>query len=888
MPSTPRHRSASRWFLTLLLLGSLLVMTLGAVPASAAPPHGWVEVIVQAQGAQQAAEAARTHGGEVTHHLGIINAVAVRLPEPALDGLRHNPHVVAIFENRELQIQDYLWPEPENQPVGTEARVNTTTSDVQNQADVAYAADGSYTVVWTSAGQDGDLEGVYYQRFDANGNPIGGEIQVNTYTAEEQEYAAIAMDPAGNSVVVWQSKSQDRNRTYGVYLQRFDASGNKVGPESRVNTPVAGYQEYPDVAMDANGNFVVVWDHDAGVVETYGVHMRHYDATGTPLTGDIIVNSTIDGIQQRPSIAMAPTGEYVIVWTSNHPDLIELGDTQNFEIFGQRFDASGNPVGGEFQINTTTADYQVDPSVAMDDAGDFVVAWRHGTPYVPSFYTVYARRYDSEGVPLSGEFQVPTTLTGFQYGPSAVMQADGGFTIAWYGDGVGDGPYGVFARKYNSAGIALGDEFLVNSTVAGDQAHPSMAIQSDGSFAVVWNGYGPGDDSGVFVQRYAASLPAPDTAYPTLVGANQLHAQNVTGSGVTVAVVDTGYWSHPDLDTNASGQSRLLAHYNAISDQMEPAGSDTDDSGHGSHVTSVLLSSQQTGSGLYNGVAPDSDLVSVKAFDASGSGSYADVIRAIDWVVANKDAYGIRVLNLSFSTPPQSHYWEDPLNQAVMQAWQAGLVVVAAAGNDGPGAMSVGVPGNVPYVITAGALSDNETPGDPADDFLTEFSSAGPTVEGFVKPDVLAPGDKMLGLMPASGQIAQAHPEFYSGTADYYTLSGTSQATAVTSGIVALMLEANPALTPDDVKCRLLATARPALDGEQLTWSVFQQGRGLVHAPDAVYSTETGCANQGLDVGQDLAGTAHYGGYANQDLQRRRRHPCLSSLRARGQLGPRW
>ena len=119
----------------------------------------------------------------------------------------------------------------------------------------------------------------------------------------------------------------------------------------------------------------------------------------------------------------------------------------------------------------------------------------------------------------------------------------------------------------------------------------------------------------------------------------------------------------------------------------------------------------------------------------------------MDWVVQNKDAYGIRVLNLSFSAGVVSHYWDDPLNQAVMAAWRAGIVVVTSAGNAGPDPMTVGVPGNVPYVISVGALSDSSTPSNPDDDTLASFSAAGPTVEGFVKPDVLAPGGHVKALM---------------------------------------------------------------------------------------------------------------------------------------------
>ena len=130
----------------------------------------------------------------------------------------------------------------------------------------------------------------------------------------------------------------------------------------------------------------------------------------------------------------------------------------------------------------------------------------------------------------------------------------------------------------------------------------------------------------------------------------------------------------------------------------------------------------------------------MKTFDKNGVGSYADVIRGLDWILSKKDEFNIRVLNLSFSAHGPSHYWDDPINQAVMRLWQAGVVVVASAGNKGPDAMKIGVPGNNPYVITVGAMTDNYTPTDPSDDYLASFSAAGPTVEGFVKPDIVAPG----------------------------------------------------------------------------------------------------------------------------------------------------
>jgi len=366
-----------------------------------------------------------------------------------------------------------------------------------------------------------------------------------------------------------------------------------------------------------------------------------------------------------------------------------------------------------------------------------------------------------------------------------------------------------------------------------------------------------------YANREVQVAAGPSTYFPTLVEANRLHGQNILGTGVTIAILDTGHWtSAAGLSKTPSNQNKLLAGYDAIRNRMV---SPSDASGHGTHITGIAMSSNLASDGTYQGVAPGANLVSIAAFGANGGGTYFDVIRGIAWAVVNKNTYNIRVLNCSFSAPPQSYYWDDPLNQAIMRAWQAGIVVVAAAGNTGPEPMTIGVPGNVPYVITVGAMSDNNTPADRSDDFLSSFSSTGPTVEGFVKPEVVAPGGHIVNVMHSNTDVANTYPEFQI-TNFYFKMSGTSQATAVTSGIVALMLQANPNLTPDDVKCRLLSSARTAMkaDGSP-AYSIFQQGAGMVNAYDAVYSSATGCANQNMDIAADLAGTVHYGGRANQD-----------------------
>lgn len=370
-------------------------------------------------------------------------------------------------------------------------------------------------------------------------------------------------------------------------------------------------------------------------------------------------------------------------------------------------------------------------------------------------------------------------------------------------------------------------------------------------------------------------------SYPSLAGADALHAQGVSGLLVTIAVLDTGYWQHPALDTTALGLGRVLAQYDALGDSSDStavsvlgltslgATTDTDSSGHGTHVTGIMLNKERAADGRYFGMAPNANLVSVRAFDSNGRGTYSSVIHGIEWIVRNKAAYRIGVLNLSLGATPRSHYWEDPLNRAVMKAWQAGIVVVVSAGNEGPLPQTITVPGNVPYVITVGAITDNFTPANPADDRLASFSSAGPTYEGFVKPEVVAPGGHIWSLMSTSARIAQEHPS-YQNDGDYFTMSGTSQAAAVVSGAAALLLQAEPGLKPDAVKCKLMASARLAVDPKgRKGYSAFQQGAGLINAYDARYETRRDCANRGLDIDKDLAGTEHYGGPARQDADGR-------------------
>ncbi len=359
----------------------------------------------------------------------------------------------------------------------------------------------------------------------------------------------------------------------------------------------------------------------------------------------------------------------------------------------------------------------------------------------------------------------------------------------------------------------------------------------------------------------------PATDYPDVIGADLSWSEGATGTGVTVAVIDTGLAWHPGLlmDTRGKPKNRIVAWVDYVGGKKIPY----DLNGHGTHIAGIIANAQKGADGEWNGVAPGVNLVGVRVLDKNGYGSYEQVIRGVQWVIKNKDRYNIRVMNMSLLASVQSPYWADPLNMAVMKAWQEGIVVVAAAGNSGPDPHSIMVPGNNPYIITVGAFTDNYTPTDWGDDYLAPFSAAGPTLDGFVKPDLLAPGAHMLAPVLPNATIVKNHTANWAGGL-YFSMAGTSQSAAVVSGVAALMLSKQPGLTPDQVKYRLLTTALPWIEPDMTEtpdtlYSMWQMGAGRVNAYDAVLSDSSESANYGLDITADLAGTQHFEGFSYYD-----------------------
>jgi len=315
------------------------------------------------------------------------------------------------------------------------------------------------------------------------------------------------------------------------------------------------------------------------------------------------------------------------------------------------------------------------------------------------------------------------------------------------------------------------------------------------------------------------------------------------GAGVGIAVIDSGITRHDDL--TYQGSSSLVRTKNgqrvpAFVDFVNGRTSPYDDNGHGTHVAGIIAGNGYDSLGVRAGIAPDAHLVSLKVLDQNGRGVISDVISALDWTVANKSFYNIRVINLSVGAAVTESYKTDPLTLAAKRAVDAGIVVVTAAGNLGKNAQgqtqygAIGAPGNAPWVITVGAYSHEGTV-TRTDDVIAGFSSRGPSAIDYeAKPDLVAPGVGTVSLSDPGGLMYLTKPAallggILGGAMPYFSLSGTSMASPVVAGSVALMLQANPSLTPNLVKAILEYTAQVYPGYDSLT-----QGAGFLNTKGAV------------------------------------------------------
>jgi hypothetical protein len=439
-------------------------------------------------------------------------------------------------------------------PLGPEFQVNGYVQSDQERPAVATDAAGNFVVVWRSYGSaftDTSEESIQGQRYDSLGTALGSQFQVNIYTPGRQSDAAVAMDSGGDFVVVWSSAGSPEDDAEGLSVQarRFASDGTPLSGQFQVNTYTTGYQYRPSVAADALGNFIVAWasEGSAGTDnDAHSIQARRYDFTGAPIGGQFQVNTSTTGVQFDPAVSMNAAGKAVVVWDSG----ASYG-TEGLKIDMQRYDVDGSPLGVETQVNSYTTDFQAYPAVSVDAAFNVVVAWYNSTSFPEQSSEIRGRLYDGNGSPLGGDFQVNTYTTSIQSHPAAAADGTGHFIIVWQGDGSAASDihsFSVHAQRYDLAGSPQGGEFQVNTYTTGAQYEVSAAASGVGDLVVVWtSGRSAGSD------QFGNSVQGRVFMGPRQILGKKILVKNPTGDESTRKTVATAKEAATDLGPTIIG-----------------------------------------------------------------------------------------------------------------------------------------------------------------------------------------------------------------------------------------------------------------------------------------------------------------------------------------------
>ena len=346
-----------------------------------------------------------------------------------------------------------------------------------------------------------------------------------------------------------------------------------------------------------------------------------------------------------------------------------------------------------------------------------------------------------------------------------------------------------------------------------------------------------------------------ENTYLDTLGVQQVWDMGLQGQGVTIAVIDSGVSQSLDFGAAPGGAfspgDRLLAQV-TLSPHATTA---ADTYGHGTHVAGIIAGNGTLSGGAYAGIAPQANLVGLRISDDTGMAYESDTVAAMQWVLSNKDLYNIRVVNLSVNSTLEQSYHLSPLTGAAEILWFNGIVVVASVGNNGPAGgynTANASPANDPFIITVGAVDEHDTP-DTSDDSQAPFSAYGTTVDGFYRPDILAPGYNIISVLSEDSSWDVEHPDRVVFNGSYIRLSGTSMSAPMAAGAAALLLQDEPDLTPAQVKYRLIHTAGSV------------DGTPYLNVYAAVTGTTTGSANVGIKPHDILCKSALIAFWATQN-----------------------
>ena len=362
---------------------------------------------------------------------------------------------------------------------GGEFQVNSFTTSSQEHPTLAADGLGNFVVAWEGQYQDDPTSktaGILAQRYDDSGTPVGDEFQVNSYTTNSQIAPSSGSDSDGNFVVVWSSYFPDGSQA-SVQAQRYDDNGTPVGDEFQVNSFTTSYQRRASVGVDHDGDFVVAWESAGSYgsdTSSWSVQAQRFDSSGAMTGGEFQVNSYTTSHQYRPSIAVNGSGDFVVAWES----FGSYGaDTDRWSIQARRFDATGAAVGDQFQVNTYTTQDQHSPAVGIDDQGGFIVIWESegsaGTD--TSNLSIQGQFFDATGAPVGSQFQVNSYTDNKQHQPSvSAIDREGNFVVVWesYGSfGTDSSSYSIQGQRFASRAVH------VDSFESGDLSAWSNVVQ---------------------------------------------------------------------------------------------------------------------------------------------------------------------------------------------------------------------------------------------------------------------------------------------------------------------------------------------------------------------------------------------------------------------------
>ncbi len=390
--------------------------------------------------------------------------------------------------------------------VGGDININATTSNNQIAPAIAVAPDGSFVAVWEADGNlDGNGRGIFGRRFAADGTPLSGDFIVNATTQGDQTTPAIAMDGSGNFVVAWTGPGTNKD----IFMRRFDASANPLSGDILVNSFTSSDQLNPAIGMNSSGAFVVAWE-GAGADDDHGVWAQQFDSSGAAVGTEFRVNAVLGANQYDASVAVAPDGSFVITHTD---------DSSGRYIAAQRYSAAGAGQ-GQFAVDgvtKTSGDSENISSVAIADNGSFVVTWAGSG----GSSRIAARQFASDGTPLGAPFQVDPAATKEQDVPRISEDGAGNFIIAWQDLAIDSAGKGIGVAAFNPDGTANGSVLQANTYTNHDQVTPAIAIDGTGSAVTVWCGETAVDSSGIAAKRLDVSvvLPANQPPVNTVPGA---------------------------------------------------------------------------------------------------------------------------------------------------------------------------------------------------------------------------------------------------------------------------------------------------------------------------------------------------------------------------------